>query len=119
MAFVHNPACLPLRNLRARRSTLCVMSADAPIEGPHLSRRAVLSGAAATALSQLLPESVRAVVNIDLERFGDKGMVTNRGFFLSTAHERSPNSFHLFCALLFIQNSRLAPSTVSSALPRP
>lgn len=47
---------------------------------PQLSRRSLLSSAAAVALLQMLPTSqpqnAMAAVDIDIERFGDKGMKT-------------------------------------------
>lgn len=79
MAFVPTPF-LPGKSKGAppRCANLTRMSA-APDGEVRLSRRAVVSGATAAALLQMtptfLPKPAGATVDIDIERFGDKGML--------------------------------------------
>ena len=77
MAFI--PQSPRLSHTRSRRQshrqlqiTPCRMT-HSPLQSVSISRRALLSAAASAALTHALPHDVLAAVNIDIERFGDKG----------------------------------------------
>jgi len=77
-AFAVSPGALQLRGrTTARRRDAPVRMAAAPDDVARVSRRSLLSGTATVALLQLLPalspEVAKASVDIDLDRFGDKG----------------------------------------------
>lgn len=83
MAFVTVPASLGHGSRVASWSSVNFVRMSASSGGEfRLSRRAIVSGAVAASLLQFIPAitpDANAAVDIDLDRFGDKGIQ----FFLS------------------------------------
>lgn len=79
MAFVTVPFSLPHGQQRVSRGSANLVRMSTGSEGYfRLSRRAVLSTALTASLLQIVPavspDPANASVDIDIERFGDKGM---------------------------------------------
>lgn len=82
MAFIQYPvSLLQQRSKRSHVQIAASVRMSAVESKPQLSRRALLSGVAAAALIQVspvsFPKDARASVDIDIERFGDKGTSSN------------------------------------------
>lgn len=78
MAFVQHPIRLYRHRVGSPARDAHQVRMSTAENRPQLSRRAVLSGMAAAALIQAghasFPSDALASVDIDIERFGDKGM---------------------------------------------
>lgn len=73
-AFISTPALFRhYRSLPINSNVAPRMNASPSRDAYTLTRRSLLASILATSLTQLVPERASAAVDIDLDRFGDKG----------------------------------------------